>query len=214
MIDKFIHSYSLLNLKNKILLYASPILIIVFVYINLEQAPNTNISSANQVKTKQIKRYYSNNKLLKIISNLASKSKIKISKLDIANKKITLQSQSDIKNILSFIEQTSSQIQIKTFSISKSEELFSFSIVFSNKLVFLQDSKAKIGVKMMSAFQTQEEASYAPSAIFASWVHLNGEWLKAGDKYEHYIVKKVYPKKIILFDTKMQVNVTKIIIKE
>ena len=205
-----------LDKKARFYLYASPLLVVVFVYINMPPNKQANINATNKhnVYHKSIKKYISNNKMLSLVSKLSSKNKLKIQKLDIKNKKIAMRAEAKIENILNFVKQISSTLKIRTFSIREQNDKFYLDIEFTNQMVFLKSAREPIDKKVIEAFyKDDDKREYAPLAIVGGWVYLDGKWKQAGDKYNGYIIKKVYAKKILLLDEVTNKTKEKVIIK-
>ncbi len=201
-----------LDKRSKFYIYASPLLIVVFVYINADNIKGT--SNEPLVKTsKQTKRYYPINKMLTLVSKISSKNKIKIYQLDVKNKQISLSANAKIKDILAFLEQISSVMKIQIFSISKQSKDFHIDILLGNQMVLLKNQRHKIDMSVLKVFEDVNQEIYSPLAIVGEWVYLDDKWKKAGDKYNGYIIKKVYAKKIILLDEVTNKTKEKIIIK-
>ncbi len=201
-----------LDKRSKFYIYASPLLVVVFVYLNVDAIKATSNEPLVKI-SKKPKRYYSMNKMLTLISKISFKNKINIYQLDVKNKQISLSANAKIKNILAFLEQISSIMKIQIFSISKQSKDFHIDILLGNQMVLIKNQRHNIDMSVLKVFEDANHEIYAPLAIVGEWVYLDGKWKKAGDKYGKFVIKKVYAKRIILLDEVTNKTKEKVIIK-
>jgi hypothetical protein len=216
----FKYKFINLSLKDKILLYLLPILLLLFTYLNIDNSlpekdiKNTKIKvqiKKEQTKIKNLKtkqKKFTKLDILKSYEKLAKSLEIDISNIEFTKNYIELDFQGEYKNTINFF-----------YTIDRINNIVSFSLEYKDGKLFIKSLlKSKIfnDINSLSIAYENDIANpfvklsiskdniYSKSkAIIGDWVMLDNDWYTIGDKYKKYIIKKIYKDYILLgFGTK------------
>ena len=179
------------SLKEKILLYLIPLMIIALYLI---YNPKKQIIIDNKINNTK-----SQLEIIKYFEKRIKSNKINLESMNFTNNKLNLKIYSNINKIIKFINITYLEYEILSYHITESNKIIYLDISFyiSNNSYYKQRKIKKYNLKNPFV-KIKSRNTKLTKAIIGEFVLIDNKWYKKGDSYKNKIINNIYKDKIEL----------------
>ena len=206
--------YYKLPIKEKIILYLLPLLVLYFIYINLDKFNSLFNKNDPQIeneikKYKQLLKKLNKNKkinkfeLLAKYETIAKEFKVEISSVKFEKNKLFFTAKGKFSGIIKFLYNIEHINKIGYIEILKEDKAITIYMVVNVKSFKNTQTIKMVDKTILNPYKLKDKAKKKEAiAIFDKYILLNGKWLKEGDIYNGKKIIKIKNNSYILQNNK------------